>query len=170
MGMRVATAIMRSTGSITSTRRLACVGLLLLGLGACASTPKYADSLTPPLSRLDVTSTFGQRTASRPHYGIDLAASKGTKVMAAADGKVVFAGKQRGFGKIVILDHGGGTQTYYAHLSRISVSEGKRVSRGNTIGLVGQTGNATGPHLHFEVREGGRPVDPLLKLSTRTRG
>ena len=102
MGMRVATAIMRSTGSITSTRRLACVGLLLLGLGACASTPKYADSLTPPLSRLDVTSTFGQRTASRPHYGIDLAASKGTKVMAAADGKVVFAGKQRGFGKIVM--------------------------------------------------------------------
>lgn len=170
MGMRVAIAIMRSTGNIISTRVFILGLIAALELGACASTPKGPGTLSAPLKELQVSSPFGQRSANRPHYGVDFRADKGTNVFSAADGRVVFAGKQRGFGKLVIIDHGGGVETYYAHLSRIKTKEGKRVDRGDRVGLVGKTGNATGAHLHFEVRIAGRPVDPLLQLSTRPKG
>jgi murein DD-endopeptidase MepM/ murein hydrolase activator NlpD len=85
-------------------------------------------------------------------------------VVAAADGTVLYAGEQPGYGAIVILEHEGGLVTLYAHNSRVLVREGARVRRGEAIARVGQTGRTTGPHLHFEVREGTRPRNPLLFL------
>jgi lipoprotein NlpD len=106
---------------------------------------------------------FGVRGAQR-HDGIDIAAPEGTPVLAAADGAVIYAGEQAGYGAVVILKHEGGLVTLYAHNSRLLVSQGARVRRGQPIARVGQTGRTTGPHLHFEVREGTRPKNPLLYL------
>ena len=97
----------------------------------------------------------------RMHTGVDIAAPRGTPIRAAAKGMVVYAGWRGGYGKCVIIDHGSGVATLYAHMSRISVSRGQIVNRGAVIGTVGSTGLATGPHLHFEVRKFGRPVNPL---------
>ena len=113
-----------------------------------------------------VNSPFGPREkptegASSDHKGVDLKASEGQTVKASADGVVSFAGEQRGYGKIVIIDHTGDIQTAYAHLSSISVSKDAEVSQGDTIGAAGQTGTATGPHLHFEVRKNDTRVDPM---------
>jgi murein DD-endopeptidase MepM/ murein hydrolase activator NlpD len=157
---------MGSTRSTISTRGLALV--LLLVLGACASRPPTRGiELSAPLDRLEISSPFGQRSKTRPHYGIDLRAPEGTPVHAAGDGRVTYAGWQSGFGRIVMLDHGRDVVTYYAHLSDFAVRTGSRVRRGETIGFVGRSGNATGPHLHFEVRAADRPIDPLLVLDER---
>jgi len=85
-------------------------------------------------------------------------------VGAAAAGRVIFAGAYGGYGNAVIIDHSGGMSTLYAHLSSITVTYGEIVSAGQTIGLVGSTGLSTGPHLHFEVRIDGKPVDPVPYL------
>ncbi len=106
---------------------------------------------------------YGKRGA-RNHDGIDIAAPHGTPVTAAADGEVVFVGVQSGYGKVVILRHDGGLVTVYAHNSEILVREGARVRQGEPVARVGQTGRTTGPHLHFEVRQGVKPRDPLLYL------
>jgi murein DD-endopeptidase MepM/ murein hydrolase activator NlpD len=106
---------------------------------------------------------YGVRAGQR-HDGIDIAAPEGAPVAAAADGTVLFAGDQAGYGAVVILRHESGLVTLYAHNSRVLVHEGARVARGEAIARVGQTGRTTGPHLHFEVREGTRPRDPLLFL------
>jgi lipoprotein NlpD len=106
---------------------------------------------------------YGVRAGKR-HDGIDLAAPEGTAVRAAAAGSVIYAGEQAGYGAIVILKHEGGLVTLYAHNARVLVAEGERVRRGDRIALVGQTGRTSGPHLHFEVREGTRPKNPLLFL------
>jgi len=98
------------------------------------------------------------------HDGIDLAAPKGTPVKAASGGIVVKAGRERGYGNVVEIDHGNGLSTLYAHASRIKVKVGQLVGKGQTIALVGATGRATGPHLHFEVRMAGHPLDPTLFL------
>lgn len=114
-----------------------------------------------------VTSGFGQRCGSsgcRMHSGIDISAPVGTPVGASAAGTVVGAGDQGAYGLTVVIDHGDGFATLYAHLSSISVSSGQRVGRGTVVGAVGTTGNATGPHLHFEIRYGGSPVDPMAYL------
>ncbi len=95
------------------------------------------------------------------HRGIDIAANKGTPIYAAADGKVIYCGWDKGFGNTVIIDHGYGLKTYYGHLSMAKVRKGARVKRRDIIGLVGSTGYSTGPHLHYEVRENGRAVDPM---------
>ena len=84
--------------------------------------------------------------------------------MAAGAGTVILAGAWGGYGNAVVIDHGGGLTTVYAHQSRIAVSRGEKVSRGETIGYVGCTGSCTGPHLHFETRVGGEPVDPMRFL------
>ena len=105
-------------------------------------------------------SRFGPRGATR-HDGIDIAAPKGTRIQAAADGVVIYAGVQRGYGNIVILRHGGDLITIYAHNERNLVSEGEEVKAGQPVALVGQTGRATGPHCHFEVRRGTEPRNPL---------
>jgi lipoprotein NlpD len=106
---------------------------------------------------------YGVRAGQR-HDGIDIAAPEGTEVVAAADGSVIYVGEQAAFGEVVILRHEGGLVTLYAHNSAALVKEGARVVRGQAIAKVGQTGRTTGPHLHFEVRQGTRPRNPLLFL------
>ena len=98
---------------------------------------------------------------ARPHEGIDVTAPMGTPIEAPAAGRVSDAGWESGYGNTVTIDHGFGTVTKFAHASKILVREGQRVSRGQRIALVGNTGLATGPHLHYEVHVNGRPVDPL---------
>jgi lipoprotein NlpD len=106
---------------------------------------------------------YGVRAGQR-HDGIDIAAPEGAPVRAAADGTVIFADDQPGYGALVILKHANDLVTLYAHNSRVLVKDGQRVSRGDPIARVGQTGRTTGPHLHFEVRQGTRPRNPLLFL------
>ena len=106
---------------------------------------------------------YGVRSGRR-HDGIDLSAPEGTRIGAAAGGTVIYTGEQSGYGTIVILRHDGGLVTLYAHCSAVLVEEGASVKAGQPIARVGQTGRTTGPHLHFEVREGTRPRNPLLFL------
>ena len=115
-------------------------------------------------SRGTISSRFGQRWSST-HTGVDIAVSRGTPIKAADGGLVTFAGWNGGYGNLIIIDHENGFVTYYAHCNSISVKKGQRVARGETIGTVGSTGNATGPHLHFEVRKNGVPVNPLNYLN-----
>jgi murein DD-endopeptidase MepM/ murein hydrolase activator NlpD len=107
-----------------------------------------------------ITSPFGWRWG-RMHEGIDLGAAYGTPIAAAAAGTVIYAGWLGGYGNLTVIDHGGGIATAYGHQSRIAVSIGQQVARGEIIGYVGSTGHSTGPHLHFEVRVNGQAVDPL---------
>lgn len=95
------------------------------------------------------------------HPGLDISTQLGNKVFASANGIVIAAEYRRGYGNVVIIDHGFGFSTLYAHLSKIAVSEGKRVKRWDVIGYVGTTGKSTGPHLHYEVRRYNQPVNPL---------
>lgn len=99
------------------------------------------------------------------HSGTDYPSSAGTPVAAAGDGVVSFAGRRGGYGNMVLIDHGGGVSTLYGHLRRIEVENSANVTAGDRIGQVGQTGRATGPHLHFEVRIDGRPVDPVMAMA-----
>ena len=110
-----------------------------------------------------VTSGFGMRWG-RMHTGIDIAVPAGTPVHASASGTIVYAGWMTGYGYLVAIDHDGGLATAYAHNSQLLVSVGQNVSQGDVIALSGSTGHSTGPHVHFEVRVNGVPVDPLLYL------
>lgn len=112
-----------------------------------------------------VTSGFGMRRHpilgfARLHAGIDFGAAWGAPIYAVNDGAVSFAGYSGGHGNLVRLDHGGGIGTGYAHMSRIAVSPGERVRKGQIIGYVGSTGLSTGPHLHYELYRNGRPINP----------
>lgn len=116
-----------------------------------------------------ITSGFGYRTHpilgyQRFHGGVDFGADFGHPILAADRGTVIFAGWYGGFGNSVILDHGNGITTLYAHAQELYVSEGETVERGKAIAATGSTGLSTGPHLHFEVRENGEPVDPMNYL------
>lgn len=115
-------------------------------------------------SRGSVSSRFGQRW-SRQHTGIDIAVPKGTANKAADGGVVTFADWDGNYGKLVIINHGNDLTTYYAHNDTIKVKKGQRVAKGDVIGTAGTTGNVTGPHLHFEVRKNGTPVDPSKYVS-----
>jgi len=118
--------------------------------------------------RVVVGSPFGTR-AGRPHEGIDLPAPTGTPVFAAAEGRVAYAGNGiRGYGNMIVLRHAGDLMTVYAHNSVLLVSQGQPVRAGDRIALVGQSGHATGPHLHFEVRSGQIPADPMRFLPQRS--
>lgn len=112
-----------------------------------------------------ISSGFGSRVSpvSREkgnHSGVDIANDLGTPVRSTADGRVAFAGWEGGYGKLVVVEHGHGFSSYYGHLSEIKASVGQMVRRGSTVGLMGQTGDATGPHLHYEIRVYGSAVDP----------
>ena len=116
-----------------------------------------------------LSSAFGYRIHPKRkkrhfHSGIDLAAKKGTPISCAASGKVVFAGWKTGYGYVVMVDHGKGYETLYAHCSKLAVTTGQTVSAGKIVAYVGRTGVATGPHLHFEVRKNGVYKNPLKYL------
>jgi murein DD-endopeptidase MepM/ murein hydrolase activator NlpD len=135
-------------------------------------SPTSPEELRGGRSRLDlqwplrgpITSGFGWRRG-RFHAGIDLDAARGTPVRAAQAGRVVLSGWQRGYGNLVILDHGDGYETVYAHHRRNRIHEGEWVAKGGVIAEVGSSGNATAPHLHFEVRRAGEPEEPLRHLA-----
>ncbi|MFH1758803.1 MAG: peptidoglycan DD-metalloendopeptidase family protein [Pseudomonadota bacterium] len=129
-------------------------------------------SLWPVLGR--VSSRFGDTRLSpssggtRPHKGIDISAPLGTMVVAPADGVVNFAGRESEYGRLICLEHGHGYSTMFGHLKDLFVKTGEKVIKGQTIGTVGMSGNSTGPHLHYEVRIHGNPVNPARYLNQAT--
>lgn len=135
------------------------------GSSSSDSTYLGGEMAWPAPSSGTITSAFGWRIHpiygyKKLHTGMDIGASSGSAIVAANDGTVLSSGWNGGYGKCVIVDHGGGVTTLYAHCSSLKVSAGQKVSRGQTIALVGSTGNSTGPHLHFEVRINGEYVNP----------
>jgi len=150
-------------------------GIVALDTAAAAdmgATALPAIVLSPPLADFDerrVMSPFGTREkpgsgGSVLHEGIDIDAETGEEVLAAAAGTISFAGPRRGYGTLVIIDHGSGISTSYGHLSAAGVRKGDFVLPGEHIGQVGARGNATGSHLHFEIRRGGVALDPSCYL------
>lgn len=130
--------------------------------------PPSAGGLIYPVNG-PITSVFGYRIhpitgSSRFHAGLDFGVGYGVPIQAADNGLVIESGWVGGYGNTVILDHGGGWTTLYAHASSLNVSAGQTVRRGQTVSFVGSTGMSTGPHLHFEVRYMGNPVDPMSRL------
>lgn len=132
--------------------------IVLRGTKERPRTLAYGEFIMP--SRGSISSRFGKRYSSF-HTGVDIAAPRGSANKAADGGIVTFTGWSGGYGNLVIINHENGYETYYAHNDSITCKKGQRVARGDKIGTVGSTGNATGPHLHFEVRVNGVPVDPL---------
>ncbi len=127
---------------------------------------KARSFLASPLAFSRISSSFAMRMhpihhIRRAHLGVDYAAATGTPVRSVSDGSVEFAGRQSGYGNVVVVRHGASRSTLYAHLSRINVRQGQHISQGQTLGLVGATGWATGPHLHFEFKLDGKQVDPV---------
>ncbi|MCC6734614.1 MAG: M23 family metallopeptidase [Bauldia sp.] len=124
-----------------------------------------------PVANASITSTYGVRRdpfngQSAMHSGIDFAVYTGTAVHATGPGRVIFAGTNGGYGKMVEIDHGNGITTRYAHLSTISVRVGQTVARGATIARSGSTGRSTGPHLHYEITRSDRTIDPMQHIRT----
>jgi murein DD-endopeptidase MepM/ murein hydrolase activator NlpD len=132
-----------------------------------SSILEFIPSLWPVQGR--ITAYFGERLdpfsgEGTFHTGVDIASHYGDEIHAAAEGTVIFAGEQSGYGNVVIIDHGFGYSTLYAHLSRFRTQAGASVNRGDVIGDEGQSGRATGPHLHYEVRVNNEPVNPWRYL------
>ena len=122
---------------------------------------QHTPSIWPVSGR--ITSGFGPRSSlgrAQFHSGVDIGASHGTPIRAAANGRVEYQGYRGGYGNLLIINHGYSYKTYYAHLSGFNVSHGQTVSKGDVIGYVGVTGRSTGPHLHYEVHVNGTPVNP----------
>ena len=141
--------------------------------GTLAPSPRLEEGelvLRAPLSRLVVSSPFGRRrdpftSIVRYHSGVDLDAVSGASVFTSATGIIVYAGLQGGYGRYIVVDHGEGVRTHYAHLSKINTEVGALVIEGDVIGSVGSTGRSTGPHLHFAVTDNvGAFLDPLALL------
>ena len=133
------------------------------GLGDLSSTP----SLWPVIGHL--TDGFGERMdpfsgEGAFHTGVDIACPYGDSVRATADGVVLEAGDRAGYGRLVVIDHGYGLTTWYGHLSTLNVLPGEQIHRGDTVGNVGVSGRSTGPHVHYEVRINGAPVNPMRYL------
>lgn len=148
-------------------RRLWPLGLAVLFLAGCADAPTIPQVNPLPEGRLSsdygvrsVDPVTGEAKANGHHNGYDLAAAMGTPIRASKAGKVTFAGRKGGYGNAVILDHPGGWSTLYGHASRLAVDLGQEVQAGQVVAYVGSTGHSTGPHLHYELRYQGKPVDP----------
>lgn len=137
------------TGKVTTSRKLS------------SKRASLGISLIRPISGT-ITSRFANQSSIRggAHTGLDIAAPSGTKIKAAASGKVVFAGYKGSYGNMIAVSHGNGVQTYYAHCSKLIAKKGQTVSQGQVIANVGSTGNSTGPHLHLEVRVNGVAYNP----------
>lgn len=133
-----------------------------------AAPPALLDIAWPLDGR--ITGSFGARGRHHHHDGIDIDGTRGEEIRAVAAGIVVRSGSDGKYGKTVVIDHGDGVTTLYAHASRVLVEEGDRVDQGEAIAEVGASGNARGTHLHFEVRRAGRPVDPLPYLKPGMMG
>jgi murein DD-endopeptidase MepM/ murein hydrolase activator NlpD len=135
--------------------------------GSSKGSGRYAGSMAWPCpGHTRVSSQFGMRYHpilhyNRMHTGVDISAPSGANLVAVGAGVVVSAGVSGGYGNCVMIDHGDGLVSVYAHMSRISVKKGQRLGTGQSIGAVGSTGLSTGPHLHFEIRVNGNPVNPL---------
>lgn len=132
------------------------------GLGLSTASPMQ---MVDPVGSGRVSSLFGPRSdpftgETRQHKGIDVAAPTGTPIVASAPGTVTWAGERGSYGELVIVDHGGGVESRYAHQAWIDVAVGDEVAAGEVIGAVGSTGRSTGPHLHYEIRVNGEAVDP----------
>jgi murein DD-endopeptidase MepM/ murein hydrolase activator NlpD len=132
--------------------------------GKARLNKKFSGNFSQPADG-PITSNYGMRfhpilKRNRMHTGIDIGAGSGSPIRAAAAGTVTFRGTMSGYGNVILIDHGGGTSTLYAHCSSLVAHEGQQVSQGQLIARVGSTGRATGPHLHFEVRRNGEPVNP----------
>ncbi len=145
------------------------VGQRLLLPGAPAPVPAehslLTSSLSWPVEGGHVLSAFGAPRGGRSHTGVDIGGKAGQPVLATRDGVVVFTGTLRGYGNTVILDHGDGLRSLYAHNREVTVAEGDTVEKGAMIARLGRSGNATTDHCHFEVRQGEVPLDPLPLLS-----
>jgi murein DD-endopeptidase MepM/ murein hydrolase activator NlpD len=146
-------------------REEASIRSAIIAATASSPSPNAPGQLARPVPGR-VSSGFGKRVhpiskTVKMHNGVDMNASQGDRIIAAHDGVVILSGVKGGYGNTVIIDHGGGMVTLYAHQSKLGVSVGQKVTRGQTIGWIGSTGQSTGPHLHFEVRINGRPVNPV---------
>lgn len=142
--------------------------------GEVAPAPRTSVSVPSrmPVAGVQLTSGYGMRNhpilrQRRQHNGVDLAAAHGTPVYATADGRIGRAQWFGSYGNYVQIEHGGELQTRYAHLSSYTVEAGAMVSKGDLIGYIGSTGRSTGPHLHYEVRVDGEPVDPIPYMTTQ---
>jgi len=136
------------------------------GPGAPIQQPAVSVPSRMPLDGARMSSSYGMRShpvlrKRKRHNGVDLAAPTGTPIYATADGIVTRANRFSSYGLYVSIDHGADLETRYAHMSRIAVADGDRVEKGDIIGYVGSTGRSTGPHLHYEVRVAGMPVNPI---------
>ena len=149
----------RAAAAAAASRAQAAASSASTVSSAPAPAPASGGGWTWPASG-PVTSGFGYRWG-RMHEGIDIGAGYGAPIYAASAGTVSYAGSMSGYGNMVLVDHGGGIVTAYSHQSSIAVGVGTRVAAGQRIGSVGSTGQSTGPHLHFEVRVGGSPRDPM---------
>lgn len=145
----------------TNDTKTTSIGKVNTAMTISNGTASLGISLRKPVSGV-ISSRFGVRSSIRSsaHTGLDIATSKGTPVVAAAGGTVTFSGWKGSYGKLMVITHSNGVQTYYGHCNELYLSAGAKVSQGQTIAAVGSTGNSTGPHLHFEIRVNGVAYNP----------
>ena len=153
--------------SLTNNEKLAAKMVdQILELGAWRIAVQKIPFAHPLNETFQYTSGFGPRWGTM-HYGTDMAAKHGSAILATADGVINFAGWEKGYGKLIKIKHDFGYETRYAHLSKINVSVGQRVSQGDRIGKMGNTGRSTGTHLHYEIRRNGKPINPMKYIRAR---
>ena len=150
--------VAKTTNKITVKKA---TGTVNTGFNISGSKVSLGISLIKPISGI-ITSRFAEssRIRSSRHTGLDISASTGTPIKAAASGTVTFSGRKGSYGNLIVVTHGNGVQTYYGHCSALYASTGQQVSQGQTIAAVGSTGNSTGPHLHLEIRVNGVAYNP----------
>ena len=153
--------------SLTNNEKLAAKMVdQILELGAWRIAVQKIPFAHPLNETFQYTSGFGPRWGTM-HYGTDMAAKHGSAILATADGVINFAGWEKGYGKLIKIKHDFGYETRYAHLSKISVSVGQKISQGDRIGKMGNTGRSTGTHLHYEIRRNGKPINPMKYIRAR---